>query len=82
MPASAAAAGEHMSEQVDEIRAWVLARPVPECHILDALARFSHRPSFDIDAIFATLQRQGMLVRRSHRRCFCAAVVPLRERRK
>ncbi|EFN50707.1 hypothetical protein CHLNCDRAFT_142584 [Chlorella variabilis] len=62
MPASAAAAGEHMSEQVDEIRAWVLARPLPECHILDALARFSHRPSFDIDAIFATLQRQGVLV--------------------
>ena len=59
--------------QVDEVKAWLSKRPLPECHLLDALARFSHLPSFDVDACFATLQRQGVLVRRTGSCCPCRA---------
>jgi hypothetical protein len=41
---------------------WVLGRPMEEVHVLDALARFSHIPSSDIDACFAILQSRGVLV--------------------
>jgi hypothetical protein len=69
--AAVAAQTEPSSARIKEVQDWIMARPLSQVHVLDALARFSHIPSFDIDACFAALQRNGLLVRS----CSCVSLV-------
>ncbi|KAL4458685.1 hypothetical protein ABPG75_013550 [Micractinium tetrahymenae] len=61
---------------LEGVHAWAVGRPTGELSIIDAMARFPAIPSATLDACFAALVEQGLLVPAGEPDCFRLASAP------